>query len=441
MTVAGAWLQRARRLLEPLDPCPEHGWLDFQEGYVAHALGDTGTARALAVRAAEAGRSLDVPDLEMLGLALEGASLVACADVGPGMRRLDEATAVALEGRAQIPISGAWTFCLLVSACMAVADIERASVWCDRIARFAERYSSRYMLAFCRAEYGALHLWRGRWADAEAVLAAAVADFEGSRPAWAGGSLAALGELRRRQGRTADARALLDRAGATTAAQLCRARLDLDRNRPLDAAERVERVLRQLPEERRLERAPALELLAFAAVATGRLERAGEAIEAVRTAAAATRAPVLRAGADRAEGVLNAARGDHERARTLLEDAIDGYERAGIPYEAALARSELAASLASLGRPDAAADEAARAAGALEALGAAPAPAAGALEVLTEREREVLALIAEGLTNRQVAERLVLSEHTVHRHVTNLLGKLGLHSRTAAAALAVRSRP
>ena len=61
--------------------------------------------------------------------------------------------------------------------------------------------------------------------------------------------------------------------------------------------------------------------------------------------------------------------------------------------------------------------------------------------MLTEREREVLALIAEGLTNRQVAERLVLSEHTVHRHVTNLLGKLGLHSRTAAAALAVRSRP
>jgi DNA-binding NarL/FixJ family response regulator len=48
-------------------------------------------------------------------------------------------------------------------------------------------------------------------------------------------------------------------------------------------------------------------------------------------------------------------------------------------------------------------------------------------------------LLAEGLTNRQVAERLVVSEHTVHRHVTNILRKLGLPSRAAAAAFAVRS--
>jgi DNA-binding NarL/FixJ family response regulator len=58
---------------------------------------------------------------------------------------------------------------------------------------------------------------------------------------------------------------------------------------------------------------------------------------------------------------------------------------------------------------------------------------------LTAREREVLSLLADGLTNRQIAERLVVSEHTVHRHVTNLLRKLDLPSRTAAAAHAVRS--
>jgi DNA-binding NarL/FixJ family response regulator len=57
---------------------------------------------------------------------------------------------------------------------------------------------------------------------------------------------------------------------------------------------------------------------------------------------------------------------------------------------------------------------------------------------LTPREHDVLRLIARGLTNRQIAERLVVSEHTVHRHVTNLLRKLGLPSRTAAAAYAVR---
>jgi DNA-binding NarL/FixJ family response regulator len=51
----------------------------------------------------------------------------------------------------------------------------------------------------------------------------------------------------------------------------------------------------------------------------------------------------------------------------------------------------------------------------------------------------VLRLLADGLTNRQIAERLVVSEHTVHRHVANLLRKLDLPSRTAAAAHAVRS--
>jgi DNA-binding NarL/FixJ family response regulator len=51
----------------------------------------------------------------------------------------------------------------------------------------------------------------------------------------------------------------------------------------------------------------------------------------------------------------------------------------------------------------------------------------------------VLCLLAEGLTNRQISDRLVVSEHTVHRHVTNILRKLGLPSRTAAAAHAVRA--
>ena len=65
--------------------------------------------------------------------------------------------------------------------------------------------------------------------------------------------------------------------------------------------------------------------------------------------------------------------------------------------------------------------------------------AAPPLPVLTPREREVLALLAEGLTNRRIAERLVVSEHTVHRHVTSILRKLDLPTRAAAAAVAARS--
>jgi DNA-binding NarL/FixJ family response regulator len=63
----------------------------------------------------------------------------------------------------------------------------------------------------------------------------------------------------------------------------------------------------------------------------------------------------------------------------------------------------------------------------------------GPLARLSPRELEVLGLVAAGLTNHDIAQRLVLSEHTVNRHVANILRKLGLNSRTAAATLAGRS--
>jgi LuxR family transcriptional regulator, maltose regulon positive regulatory protein len=449
--VASGWLQRAHRLLDTLDPRPEHGWLAFHEGYLAHAARDTATATELAGRVTELGRRFDVPDLEMLGLALQGSTLVSCGRVAEGMRCLDEATATALGEEAAIPISGAWTFCFLVGACTSVLDFERASAWCDRIAAFADRYGSRYMLAFCRAEYGAVQVWRGRWEDAERLLEASVEDFAAARPAWVAGPLAGLAELRRRQGRAQDAERLLDRAGASSNAQLCRVRLALDEGRPQRAVELLERVLRGLPPDRALDRAPVLELVVRARVAAGELDQAESAMAQLRAVQREAGTTALAACADAAEGVLAEARGDRERARALLEDAVDGFERSGAPYEAARARLELAGCLHELGRDDAAAREAAAALERLLALGAEPeagrarrllaraSGGSGPLEELTAREREVLRLVADGLTNRQIAARLVLSEHTVHRHVANLLRKLGLPSRTAAAARAARA--
>jgi ATP/maltotriose-dependent transcriptional regulator MalT len=384
----------------------------------------------------------------MLGLALEGMSLVACAEVEEGMRRLDEATATALAGDATIPISSAWTCCFLVSACIATLDYERAFAWCDRIADFAERYGSRWMLAFCRAEYGAVDLWRGSWEDAEAHLTAAVDDFSRSRPPWTAAPQLILAELRRRQGRADEAGALLDQVGAYQAAQVCRARLALDGGDALRAVELLERVLRQAPSERLLDRLPALELLVRARIARGELDKAARSLDDLREVALRVGTEPLRATADRSEGALAAARGDHDRARTLLEDAVDRFERTGGTFDAALARIDLATSLAALGRADAADREAAAALKALSELGAKPEAerarrlrtgSGGRAPRVTPREREVLQLVADGLTNRQIAERLVVSEHTVHRHVTSILRKLDVPSRTAAAAHAVRT--
>ena len=435
--VANGWLQRAERLLAGLEPGPEHGWLAFHQGYVAHASGETARAAELAVRAAELGRKLGVPDLEMLGLALEGATLVACARVEEGMRRLDEATATALAGGARNPMSGAWTFCFLVSACTAVLDYGRATQWCDRIAEFAERYGSRMMLAYCRAEYGAIDVWRGRWSDAEAMLEAAAEDFLRSRPAMAGGPLAGLAELRRRQGRPDDAARLCERAPDSSGGRLCLAQMALDRGAAQEAAELAERLLRQVPEHRRLSRAPALDLLVRAHAAAGDLDGAAEALAALREVERLVGTAPLRACADAAEGVLAGAKGEHDRARVLLEDAVDAFTRSGAPFEATQARLALAATLTALGRTEAGEREAAAARERLRELGGGP--AAPPLPELTPREREVLSLLAEGLTNRGIAEQLVVSEHTVHRHVNSILRKLDLPSRTAAAALAVRA--
>lgn len=451
--VANGWLRRAHRLLDPLEPGPDHGWLAFHEGFIAHASSDTTTARELSAFAADLGRRHSVADLEMLGLALEGATLVSCAQVEDGMRYLDEATAAALEGEAAIPISGAWACCLLVSACTVVLDYERAFEWCDRIAEFAERYGSRYMLAFCRAEYGAVHLWRGEWSKAETMLQASLEDFTRSRPVWAGSPLVGLAELRRRQGRPVDATLLLEQAGPWPGAQSCRARLALDQGETLRAVELLERQLRQVPSDRKLDRAPALVLLIHARVARGELDEAASALEELRDVARLVGTAPLWASADLAEGTLAAAAGEHDRARRLLEDAVDRFEGSRAPFEAAQARIELATSLVALGRTDTAEREAAAALSCLVELGA-DAEAARARRLLhattrggehttlpkvTAREREVLRLLARGLTNRQIAEQLVVSEHTVHRHVTNILRKLDLPSRTAAAAHAVRA--
>jgi LuxR family maltose regulon positive regulatory protein len=451
--VAGGWLRRARRLLETAEPGPEHGWLAFHEGYIAYVSRQTSKAAELAVEAAETGRRFDVPDLEMLGLALHGLVLVARAEVEEGMRLLDEATASALTDEVTIPISSAWACCFMVGSCTATLDYPRALEWCDRISEFAERYGSRYMLAFCRAEYGAIYLWQGRWSDAERMLEDAVEDFTRSRPAMVGRALIGLAELRRRQARLDEALELLDRAGPSSG-QLCRARIALDRGDSRRAVELAERLLRQAPEGRMINQAPVHELLVRARIAVGDLDGARVALESLREIERLVATEPVRVSAKLAEGLVEAATGEHDRARVLLEDAVDGFLSVGGPFEASRVRIDLAETLVALGRTELAEREVTQALDQLLELGAETEAkrarrvlmhsggerGAGAEERgITPREREVLSLIAEGLTNRQIAEQLVVSEHTVHRHVTNILRKLDLGSRTAAATYALRS--
>jgi DNA-binding NarL/FixJ family response regulator len=136
-----------------------------------------------------------------------------------------------------------------------------------------------------------------------------------------------------------------------------------------------------------------------------------------------------------------------------MEDAIDLFQQCGDPFETARSRLDLARVLAALGRSDPAAEQArvahealagmqaqreAQRAGALMNELDDPAPAK-ATSALTPRELDVLKLVAQGLSNTEIAQRLVLSEHTVHRHLANILRKLDLSSRAAAAAWGTRA--
>jgi LuxR family transcriptional regulator, maltose regulon positive regulatory protein len=452
--VARGWLARARRLLEGADPGPELGWLAFHDGYLSYVAGDLDRAMEAALRSAEFGRSLGVPDLEMLGLGLRGSALVARGKVERGMALLDEATAIALCGEATLPISGAWTCCFLVSTCEGVRDYPRAFEWCRQIETFARRYGSRYMLGFCRTHYGVVFTMGGRWREAEAALEEAVEAYSRSRPGFLPEALIALAELRRRQGRRQGAERLLEKAGPGDGTLICRGHLALDRGEALRAVELAERFLRRLPRGRLLDRAPALELLVRARTFRNDLVGAGEALEQLRAVQRSIGTPLLAAAVEFAAGVLAAASHDHQAARRLFEDAGDRFRSCTAPFEAARVGIELSRTLAALGRRESAVREATAARDLLAGLGAegearraeevlaalrSGGGRADPLPALTPREREVLREVAGGLTNREVAGRLHISEHTVHRHVANILRKLNVPSRTAAASRAARA--
>jgi LuxR family transcriptional regulator, maltose regulon positive regulatory protein len=454
--VAGGWRARAARLLEELEPCPEHGWLILFEAHEALGRQEPAEARRLAERARALGRRWAHLDLEMFGLATEGVALVALGDVAAGLGALDEAAAAALAGEYDHLVAAAWTCCLVMATCEQVRDYDRASQWCRQIEEFGRRLDAGFLRGVCRAHYGVVQVWRGDWEVAERELLAAVDGVATTRPAWRAEALVRLAQLRRRQGRWTEAEQLFDEVADHPLAVPGRAAVHLERGNPEDARDLLERALRRCPPDDRAARADALELLVRANVALDDVQAATAALEELRLVADDVRTDALVAALQVAEGMLASAVGDHQRACDHLGDAIDLFARCGARVEVAQARVHLGRSLAARGKTDAAVREARLALGGLRGTQAAveradalalvdrlvPPGDGGSAEspvhVLTRRQVEVLRLVAEGLSDRDIAERLVVSPHTVHRHVANIYARLGCSSRPAAVAQATR---
>jgi DNA-binding NarL/FixJ family response regulator len=458
--VANGWLQRARRLLEGHPPCPERAWLEVREGSLCLLEeGDPVRALALAAEGIHIAQQCGSIDLEMLGRAVQGLSLVALGNVSEGMRNLDEVNTAVIAGeltdRVAIGLSG----CYLIAACERVRDYERAMQWCKRLKEFCAKCGLKPLFAVCRTQYASICLWRGTWAEAEQELCAAREELAASRPAMVGEALVRMAELRRRQGRLVEAAVLLEQVPPHGAGLLERAELAFDSGDASAAVEQAEQYLRHVSILNRTNRASGLEILVRAYVTLGNYEAAHTALLELKEIALLVETIPLRAAARYATGYLALGQGKADEARRCFEDAVDSYLRSGAAFEVGRSRIELARALGRLGRNSAAIAEAVRAKVLLLDL-KAELEAARAQDVvvaletsmniasepetkprhaqLTRREIEVLHLVAEGLNNQTIADRLFLSEHTVHRHLSNILNKLDVSTRAAAVAQGAR---
>lgn len=451
--VANGWLQRARRLTRDLPPDGGQAWLPLIEASF-HLDDDHHEVLRLATEGLETAHRLGVFDIEMTAQTLRGLALVSLGDVSEGMALLDEGAAAATSGELHDPIAIGSCCCNMIIACERARDFDRVADWCRQLEVFAERSGQRPLLALCRAHHGAMLVLRGEWDDADGELTWAAETLADLRPPVAGYARARLAGLRHRQGRDDEARALLDAAGTHSLVALGRATLAFDAGDLVGAGELAERYLRRLgDDEHHLDAAGALELLVPVRLAADEVAAGRAAHERLADLADRAGTESLRGAERHAAGQVAVVAGELAAARTAFEDAVDLFVASGEPFEAAKARLGLAEALVRLDRLSAAQAVASEAGASLDALGAAPAAqrakalverlgggsgrrAPGPRSGLTRREVEVLALVADGCSNREIAERLVVSEHTVHRHVANVLTKLGVPSRAAAVAVA-----
>jgi DNA-binding NarL/FixJ family response regulator len=461
--VASGWLQRARRLLEDHPDSSERAWLDIREGSLAlFEDGDLDRAHVLATDGIRAARAAGNLDLEMLGRAVQGLALVSSGAVAEGMRLLDEVNAAVVAGEMHDLLAIGLSCCYMVAACDRVRDYDRALQWVTRLKAFCMKWGLRPLFAVCRTQYASICMWRGTWIEAEQELVAASDELAASRPGMTSDGLVRLAELRRRQGRLVEAADLFEKCLPNPMASLGRGELALERGDVRAAADEAERYLRRVPARNRVDRVAGLDLLVRAGTAMGDLDRAKTALAEMTGIAEIVATVPVRAAVSLATGTVQLADGDADAARRALEDAVDAYLQSGASFELAHARVQLSRALAALGRAAAAADEIHRAVDLFAQLHA-EVEAARARKLaaeyahhtdesqaqtartprrdaagLSERELEVLRLVAAGLNNQDIAERLFLSDHTIHRHVANIFGKLSVSSRAAAVAQAAR---
>jgi ATP/maltotriose-dependent transcriptional regulator MalT len=439
--VASGWLQRARRALADDTTCAEYGALVLREAEAAHGGGQFDRAAELAEQARALGRALASADLEAEALQTLGRVLIDAGQPAAGLVHLDEAMLLAVEGKLG-PYATGKVYCSLISACEELGDLRRAAEWTQATGTWAARHPLAIFPGICRVHRAVVLERQGALEDAEREAARACTELAGSHLPNAVAAYAEVGDIRRRLGDLdraeeafAQAKELSGRACAGSALlRLAQGRLDEARRIMSDC-------LAEQPSNR-LGRARLLPAAVQIAVAAGDLRTAEDAVTELESIAQTFGTPMLHALAGLARGRLQLAAGGPSVAVATLQTVTRQWHELEVPYEVATACTLLGQAQSDAGDEDAAKESFNRARALFEQIGARV--DARAVEPvrrvrpagLTEREVEVLCLLAAGQANKEIAATLHLSAKTVSRHLTNIFNKIGVNSRAAATAFA-----
>lgn len=445
MAPAAGWFARAQRLVRPDGGSGSPaGYQLVPEALGALHFGDASHAAECFADAAAFAEELGDPDLLALCRLGLGQATIMGGEPDRGLLMLDEVMVAVTAGETS-PIAAGIVYCAVLQSCRLAFDVRRAREWTRVLDHWCTEQPD--LVAFsgqCHSHRSALFLLNGAWEDALAAAElaqdrAARGDFAGEYGAWYH-----QGEVHRLRGEFGAAERAYLRAGGTgfdpqpglALLRLAQGRGELARSLIRGAIDRA------VPDERRGLLGAAVEIELHAGDVVAARGRAEE----LRALSERSPMPMLRAIADQAEGGVLLADGDARGAIALARRAWAGWRELEAPYEAARCRILAAEACRALGDAEGAAMELDAARPVLLELGARAELAArsadstgrhpAAPDGLTPREVEVLRLVAAGRSNRAIAGELFVSEKTVARHLSNMYGKLGLSSRTAAAAYA-----
>jgi len=449
------WLGRAQRLVE-LHPghCVEQGYLLLPAAQRLLSGGEFVKAHDCALQASEIGVRFGEADLIAFARNLQARAMFNDGQIQRALALMDEVMVAATAGELSPVVTGI-VYCTAIASCQRVFALDRVREWTAALASWCDAHPQLGMFTgHCLVHRAEVLELSGSWpesvAEARRAVERCVRDVE--REA-AGRAHYQQGEIHRLRGEFALAEAgyrEASRAGFEPQPGLALLRLaEGDFDAAGSASRRTVGATRD-----RLARTRFLPAHVEIMLAVGDLDEARAAALELEETAAAIDGEVLNAIAAHARGSIQLAEGDPLAVIDPARRAFRIWQRLGAPYLAARVRVLAARACIALRDAEGARLELQCANEVFARLGAAPDLAvvkmlgdslygraaaetyAASGHGLTERELQVLRLVATGKTNKSIARELSLSEKTIDRHVSNIFTKLNVGSRAAATAFA-----